>query len=381
METRAFLFFLFLRFGLNAWGGPVAQIAMLREELVEKRRWVEPDKFRRALALYQTLPGPEAHELCVYFGMLRAGRWGGLLAGLGFMLPGLALMLILAHLYVTLGAQNLLPYLVGIAPAVTALIARAAHRIGQHMLHGAPLLFLGVTAAGMTVLGVHFLPVLLLSGAFYALWRSGRQRLAAYGWTLCAAAMAALAFVLPAPEPSAVSYSGGSLFMEGIKGGMLSFGGAYTAIPFLQHSMVGHYPHVTPQAFLDAIALGNVIPAPLVIFATFLGFLADGLTGALLITAGMFLPAFAFTLLGHRQLERMMDNPALHGFLDGVAAGVAGLLAITAAQIALVTLNSPLAIGLFSAALLCFYRLRGKFITPLVILACGAVGFGALLLF
>lgn len=367
---------MFLRFGLNAWGGPVAQIAMLREELVEKRRWVEEERFRRALALYQALPGPEAHELCVYFGMTRAGRIGGLLAGLGFMLPGLLLMLLLSYLYVRLGAQNLLPYLVGIAPAVAALILRAAHRIGQHTLHGAPLLFPGVAAAGMTVLGAHFLPVLLISGGFYALWQSGRPRLAVCGGVIGVAAILALTALTPAPETS-VSPGGSSLFAEGLKGGMLSFGGAYTAIPFLQNSMVGHYPHVTPQIFLDAIALGNVIPAPLVIFATFLGFVADGLSGALLITAGMFLPAFAFTLLGHRHLERMMDNPALHGFLDGVAAGVAGLLAVTAAHIVLVTLISPLCIGLFAMALLCFYRLRGRFVTPLVIFVCAAVGFAA----
>lgn len=93
------IFLTFLRFGLLAWGGPVAQIAMIREELVERRGWITPKKFRRVLAVYQALPGPEAHELCVYFGMIRAGRWGGFLSGLGFMLPGLLLVLLLAWGY------------------------------------------------------------------------------------------------------------------------------------------------------------------------------------------------------------------------------------------------------------------------------------------
>src|SRR3712207_1734734 len=100
------LFLRFLRFGLLAWGGPVAQIAMVRQELVEEEKWVTPAHFNRALALYQVLPGPEAHELCVYFGMLSRGRVGGLLAGLGFMLPGLLLMLLCSWLYVSFGLDS-----------------------------------------------------------------------------------------------------------------------------------------------------------------------------------------------------------------------------------------------------------------------------------
>src|SRR5687768_71189 len=133
-ETYRSLFLLFLRFGFLAWGGPVAQIAMIREELVEKRAWITPDKFKRALAVYQALPGPEAHELCVYFGMVRKGRLGGFLAGLGFMLPGFLLVLLLAWAYTLVGAVALLPLFAGVAPAVTALIIRALDRIGRHTL-------------------------------------------------------------------------------------------------------------------------------------------------------------------------------------------------------------------------------------------------------
>jgi chromate transporter len=99
------IFLKFLRFGCLAWGGPVAQINMLREDLVEREKWIEKDKFKRVLAVYQALPGPEAHELCVYFGMVKARRIGGLLAGLGFMLPGLVLMLLLAWAYLSFGSH------------------------------------------------------------------------------------------------------------------------------------------------------------------------------------------------------------------------------------------------------------------------------------
>jgi len=136
------------------------------------------------------------------------------------------------------------------------------------------------------------------------------------------------------PVSGIISTGGtGNLLIEGLKAGLLSFGGAYTAIPFLQSSMVGHYPAITQQVFLDGIALGSVIPAPLIIFGTFLGFAADGFAGAILMTLGIFAPAFAFTLLGHNQLERIIENKALHGALDGISAAVVGLLAITALQI------------------------------------------------
>src|SRR5215203_5992423 len=125
------IFWRFLRFGFLAWGGPVAQIAMIKRELVEEERWIEPSRFNRLLAIYQVLPGPEAHELCVHFGMMKGGRLGGLLAGLGFMLPGLALILGLAFLYQRLDLNQplLAAIFLGVQIGVIALIVRAVHRI------------------------------------------------------------------------------------------------------------------------------------------------------------------------------------------------------------------------------------------------------------
>src|SRR5205809_3941479 len=136
-ESYGRLFLRFLRFGFLAWGGPVAQIAMIRHELVDEEHWISNERFNRTLAVYQVLPGPEAHELCVYFGMLARGRLGGLLAGLGFMLPGFVLMFILSWLYLRYGLQTdgTVAFVFGIVQAaVVALIVRAVHRIGGHVL-------------------------------------------------------------------------------------------------------------------------------------------------------------------------------------------------------------------------------------------------------
>jgi len=368
------IFQTFLRFGLLAWGGPVAQIAMIRDELVERRGWITPEKFRRVLAVYQALPGPEAHELCVYFGMIRAGRLGGLFAGLGFMLPGLLLMLLLAWGYQHYGAAMLLPLFVGIAPAVTAMIVRAAHRIGAHVLVERSHWVAAMAAVALTLLGVHFLLVFSVCAAWQAAWSADRRRIA----IVVAVLLIVMALVIGPTFPLSgiISFGGtGNLLVEGLKAGLLSFGGAYTAIPFLQGSMVGHYPSITQQVFLDGIALGSVIPAPLIIFGTFLGFAAGGFAGAMLMTLGIFAPAFAFTLLGHSQLERVIENKALHGALDGVSAAVVGLLAITALQIFQNVVTDWRQAALFVAALAAFYLINSKWAIPGVIFLCGVLGY------
>ncbi len=372
-DSYASIFLMFLRFGLLAWGGPVAQIAMIRDELVSRREWITPEKFRRTLAVYQALPGPEAHELCVYFGMIRAGRWGGCLAGLGFMLPGLVLMLLLAWGYQYYGANVLLPLFVGVAPAVTAIIMRAVHRIGTHVLTDPSHWVAALAAVALTLFGVHFLFVFIVCAVWQALWSAGRRRLALIAFVgLCAVALVLSLFF---PLDDLIRPGGlGNLFIEGLKAGLLSFGGAYTAIPFLQSSMVGHYPTITQQVFLDSIAFGSAIPAPLIIFGTFLGFAADGFTGALLMTCGIFLPAFAFTLLGHTQLERIIENRALHGALDGISAAVVGMLALTAVSIFQSVITGWQPAVLLTLALGALYLIKGAWVIPLTILVCGLAG-------
>lgn len=364
------IFLTFLRFGCLAWGGPVAQINMIREELVEKEGWISADKFKRVLAVYQALPGPEAHELCVYFGMVRKGRLGGFLAGLGFMLPGFLLILLLSWAYTKLGAAVLLPIFAGVAPAVAALIFRALHRIGQTMLTEISLWVAAIVAIVLTMLGVHFILTFIVCSVWQALWAKNKRQLALLALVLMSAGSIISLSILNGGEKFD-AFQGGGLFIEGLKAGLLSFGGAYTALPFLKQSMVDVYPNVTMQTFLDGIALSSVIPAPLVIFGTYLGYLADGLMGAVLLTLGIFIPAFSFTLIGHEWLEKMIENPALHGALDGISAAVVGLLAITAIQIGLQTLTSIEATLIFTAAMTGLYTLRGKWVIPAIMMAAG----------
>jgi chromate transporter len=164
------------------------------------------------------------------------------------------------------------------------------------------------------------------------------------------------------------------LLWSGLRSGLLTFGGAYTAIPFLQRDAVVTGAWMTNAQFLDGLALSGLIPAPLIIFSTFVGYLGGGLPGALVLTAGIFFPAFAFTLLGHDFFERWLHHPRLRSFLEGVTAGVVGLIAATTVGLSLVSLDSRAAVAIFAVALGVLFRWHSKFLIPLVIGAAALAG-------
>lgn len=375
------LFLKFLRFGCLAFGGPVAQIAMVRHALVEEERWISPARFNRLLAVMQILPGPEAHELCVHLGMVARGRIGGLLAGLGFMLPGFFLMLLAAWLYEgwIVGLPGAASIFFGIQVVVLAIILRAVHRIGSHILEDLLLWIIAAASFAATLAGVSFWIPLLAGGLVYAI--SERRTIA----VLIALAAVALGFVIPAANPFQPVTSGGAggtvtalaLFAAGLKGGMLTFGGAYTAIPYVRADTVGR-GWLSDGSFLDGVALAGVLPAPLVIFATFAGYVAGGWAGAIAITAGMFLPAFAFSMIFFERLEAAIENPALHRLLAGVAAAVVGVIAATLVQLGWSTVARAssilLPVLLFVAALILVWQLKGKFVLPALVIAGGIAG-------
>jgi chromate transporter len=392
-EPYGRLFRRFLRFGFLAWGGPVAQIDMIRQELVAEEKWVSPGHFKRLLAIYQVLPGPEAHELCVHFGMLSRGRIGGVIAGLGFMLPGFVLMFLLSWLYLSLNLANTAfqAVFLGIQPAVIALIVRACHRIGGHCLTDTPLWIIGILAAVSELLGMSFYVTLPLAGIAYASLTKRQWASAA----VCAVAFVAAAWqfspvvrgqapllpgrenvsAVPTPETRDIGQaSAPALFGSGLRAGLLTFGGAYTAIPFLREDAVERGAWMSERDFLDGVALSGILPAPLIIFSTFVGYFGGGPAGALAMTLGIFLPAFLFSILFFRHLEAVIHNPTLHHFLEGVTAGVVGLIAITTVNLALVAIPNLAAAGILIVALLIVYRWKHKLAVPAIVAAAGLAG-------
>jgi len=373
------LFLRFLRFGFLAFGGPVAQIAMVKQALVEEERWISPVRFNRLLAVMQILPGPEAHELCVHLGMVARGRIGGLLAGLGFMLPGFALMLGAAWLYTgwIVGNPAMAPIFLGVQVVVLAIILRAVQRIGAHILEDRLLWLLAGAALAATLAGVPFWIPLIASGLIYTYAK--RPALAAAIFVAAALLAVLVTGAAPSAKTSIAASEAGiaALFIAGLKGGLLTFGGAYTAIPYVRTDTVGR-GWISDASFLDGVAFAGMLPAPLVIFATFAGYVAAGLPGAVAITVGMFLPAFAFSMIFFERLEAVVDNPALHRVLAGVAAAVVGVIAATLLQLGWSTAgrvaNLVPAALLFAAAVLVVWRWKGKLTAPALVLAGGVAG-------
>lgn len=382
------LFLRFLRFGLLAFGGPVAQIAMIRRDLVDEERWISSVGFNRLLAVMQVLPGPEAHELCVHLGIRAKGRIGGLLAGLGFMLPGLVLMMAVAATYVAFAPSHSLVAgaFLGIQIAVIAIIVRAVHRIGKHVLEDRALWVLALGTAIASLLGASFWVLLAASAAIYPLARSRHP-----GWAIVVAIVAVgtgFALHVITGQTGAVSaLSAGAavpgfaaLLWTGLKAGLLTFGGAYTAIPYVRADTVGR-GWLSDGAFLDGVAFAGMLPAPLVIFCTFTGYVVGGWVGALAITLGVFLPAFAFSMVFYEHLEGVAENPRLHQVLAGVAAAAVGIIAATSVQLAWSTAQrvpvtmSVAAIAIFAAALALTVKWKSKFSAPVIVVLAGLAGY------
>jgi chromate transporter len=345
---------------------------MIKHECVDEENWVSEETFRKTLAVYQVLPGPEAHELCVYFGRLRGGKVGGFLAGLGFMLPGFVLMLALSVLYVEAEISEELDELFyGLAAAVGAIVARALVRLGGSFITDVPLAVIAVAAFALTTFAdASFVLVLAGGGVVYELWTNAGR----YSRRLRSVAPLPAALVVVAGTVT-LSLTG-EIFLEGLKAGLLTFGGAFTVIPFLQESAVQNQGWLTDSQFVDGLAMSGVLPAPLIIFSTFVGYVAGGLAGGLAMTVGIFLPAFLFPIFLHRWLVAVAENPRIRPFLLGVAAAVVGLIAAVTVEIVETGVvdvpTALLALGAFAALM----RFHAKLTVLYVVLSCGLIGVG-----
>jgi len=319
---EVFLYFLFLGF-VNV-GGPVAQITMMFNHMVEKRRWLTKDRFVKIMAFCHMLPGPEALQLAIYVGYLKRRLWGGILAGLTFIVPGAAVMILLSWLYVKFGklpqVNNALYVL---KPAVLGIIAAGIIKLGKAAIRNWFLAVLLVGAfVGMRFGGINFLLILVIAGLLNLLKENGLPGLRKAAPSLRSVAIA-IPLLLPFLESRLFQISW--LFL---KTGLFSFGGAYASLVFVQQGAVAHHHWLTDGQLLDGVALSVATPGPFMLFTTFAGYIAGGVAGAMLATVFVFLPSFIFVLAGARYVEQLRDNTAIQAFLAGVSAAVVGVIAV-----------------------------------------------------
>ena len=319
----------FLMLGFINIGGPVAQITMMYSHMVEKRRWLSKERFVQIMAFCHMLPGPEALQLAIYVGYLKRKLWGGIIAGLTFILPGAVVMILLSWLYVKYGRlPPVNDFLYILKPAVLGIIGAGIIKLTRAAIRNAFLAVLLVVAFfAMRFGGVNFLLILLAAGLVNLIAADGWRRF--HNLSLVTPSLIALfqrSFGLGDSRGLQMAW----LFL---KTGLFSFGGAYASMAFLQQGAVEQHHWLTSGQLLDGVALSVATPGPFMLFTTFVGFVAGGLSGAVIATVFVFLPSFVFVLGGARYIEAVKNNRALQSFLAGVSAGVVGVIIVVSLEL------------------------------------------------
>jgi chromate transporter len=307
---------LFLRLGLTAFGGPAAHIAMMEDEVVNRRRWLDRQRFLDLLGMTNLLPGPSSSELAIYIGQSQAGWAGLLLGGACFILPAALLTAMIAWAYTRFGSlPQATGILYGIRPVVVAIIFQALWRLGQTALKTKVLMIIAVGAAAASLAGLGPVWILLCCGTVVLAKRSA-QRLRSLP--------AVFGFL---PTTAIITHwSLGNLFLVFLKLGAVVFGSGYVLLAFLRADLVDRLHWLTEKQLLDAIAVGQITPGPVFSTATFIGYILAGGKGAVLATVAIFLPAFILVAFTGPLLPRLRKSKVVSALLDGVNAGSLGLM-------------------------------------------------------
>lgn len=342
---------LFLRLGATAFGGPAAHIAMLQDEVVTRRRWLTEERFLDLLGAANLVPGPTSTELAIHIGYERR-RWAGLLvAGTCFIVPAMVLTGLCGWAYVTYSALPQVGWLLyGVKPVILGVVAQAIWGLAPKAAKTLPLRVLGIGALAAAALGADELLVLFGAGLVaLALRGVGVKRSAAV-----------LMPVLPLAAAPAIAstLTLSSLFWVFFKIGSVLFGSGYVLLAFLRADLVERLGWLTEAQLIDAIAVGQVTPGPVFTTATFIGYLLSGPTGALVATAGIFLPAFVFVALSGPLVPRIRASPAAGAFLDGVNVASVALMIFVTAQLGRAALVDAPTIVIALVAALLLVRLK-----------------------
>ena len=418
-----------LKLGFISFGGPAGQIAIMHQELVERRRWISEKRFLHALNYCMVLPGPEAQQLATYIGWLMHRTWGGIVAGGLFVLPSLFVLVALSWIYMAYGDVPVVAgTLYGIKPAVTAIVLFAAYRIGSRALRNGALWAIAAGAfVAIFALDVPFPAIVITAGAIgYVGGRIAPQRFqtggahgasdksfgpaliddgtptpphALFAWPRFAAVCATALVLWAVPFGALVALYGWDATLTQIgwfftKAALLTFGGAYAVLPYVYQAAVDGYGWLTPEQMIDGLALGETTPGPLIMVVAFVGFVAGwakevlgpdslflaGALAATIATYFTFLPSFIFILLGGPLVETTHGDLKFTAPLTGITAAVVGVIVNLAVFFAYHVLWpegfsgrfdwASLVIGVAGFVALARYKVG---VIP-VILACGTIG-------
>jgi chromate transporter len=361
-----------LRIGLIGFGGPPAHISLLRDLMVRRKGWMDARAFEDANAACSLLPGPSSTQLAIFCAYRVGGPAGAVIGGLGFVVPAVIMVLALSVLFLSSAPPE---WVRGAGAGAGAAVAAVAVRAGGELIrpsyehamagHGHRLRWLAYLVAGIAAaiaIGPYLVLVMVACGLFELLRRTRSSRDSAASWS-------------PAALLTGAASTGGigALAWTAFKVGALSFGGGFVIIPLMQGDAVDVYHWMTDAQFLNAVALGQVTPGPVVATVTAVGYAAHGVGGALLAAAVAFAPSFSFILLGGGRFERLRGNDRARGFLDG--AGPAAIGAILGSAVTLAgALSENWQVGVLAGAAIALLVVRRGVVETLVL--AGAVGAG-----
>src|SRR5246500_974982 len=360
----------FLRLGLLGFGGPVALVGQMERELVTERRWVTQEQMREAIAVCQSMPGPLAIQVAIYLSYLRAGFWGAWAGGWAFIFPNFVIVAALGALYVYFGdLKPITGIFYGVSPAVIALILHSCWRLSklgmedwlQWTIAGACLVVTVILQAEVALL---FIGAGLVGILYYG--QILRRRPPPVALQLLA--LPSLAQFAPAASGSTL----GKLLLFFLKAGSLTFGSGLVIVPFLEQGLVEQYGWMDQRQFLIAVAVGMISPGPVVITATFVGYLVAGFWGSLVSAIGIFLPSFIFILVVAPLLARHGKHPNVQGFVRGAYGAAIGTILGACILLGKIAIGDWLTalIGIISLAIL----FRWKVSNPLLIAATSVIG-------
>jgi chromate transporter len=359
----------FLRLGFLGFGGPVALVGQMERELVDERKWLTKEQMREAIAICQSLPGPLAIQVGIYVAYLRCGFWGAWAGGWAFILPNFVIVAALGALYVYLGdLQPVTAIFYGVSPAVIALILHSCYRLAKLGMEDWLQWVIAAVCLAVTVILQAEVALLFIGAGIVGILYYGSL----FKRTPPAALSVTVVPVLAQLAPTASSSILGKLLLFFLKAGSLTFGSGLVIVPFLEQGLVQQFGWLDQRQFLIAVAIGMISPGPVVITATFVGYLVAGFWGSVVSTIGIFLPSFLLVLIAAPLLARHRGNLNVQGFVKGAYAAAIGTILGACILLGRIAIGDWLTglIGLVSLAIL----FRWKVSNPLLIAATAVVG-------
>jgi len=358
----------FLRLGLLGFGGPVALVGQMERELVTERGWLTKEQMREAIAVCQSLPGPLAIQVGIYISYLRGGFWGAWAGGWAFIFPNFVIVAALGALYIHFGGlQPVTAIFYGVSPAVIALILHSCYRLAKLGMEDWVQWALAVVCFAVTVALQAEVALLFIGAGIIGILYYGRF------WRRTPSATILLAAVPLAPvAPMASASTLTNLLLFFLKAGALTFGSGLVIVPFLQQGVVQQYGWLNERDFLVAVAVGMISPGPVVITATFVGYLVAGFWGSLMATVGIFLPSFILVLVAAPLLARHRSNRNVQGFVKGAYAAAIGTILGACVLLGRIAIGDWLTILIAVTALVALFLWRVS--NPLLMALTAAAG-------